>query len=462
MNPIIAVMEASLTPSEQWQKCQSSVNEAQTLSQLVCAIINLAWFLAQKLLEAELESRACQNLNSETHLCPHCGSHLQSKGQVPRQMQTLLGVVKWKRRVLRCPKGCSGVQKIPSDEQMAISPYQKTSWEVKHLACLLSVFLPYSLSTQLLKQLTGVNISESSLWNWVQQAGLKAKKLWLERLDAIERKKEITPESMEKELEQLTMILAADGVMVPFRPQVGTAKGKTQWQEVKVAVVARLKQMKTSKGKIYTRLCQRRLVAVLGDIEQLKPRLLWEALHQGLQSAAMVVWLSDGGVGFWRLYRECFAKCAVGILDFYHAAGHLWRAANAWWAKEPEIAQICFERWRYYLRNGKHNQVLSELTRLVNTLRLNENERKTFAQVQSYFETHRSHVTYEEFKQQNFPLGSGVVESACKWLIQQRFKGVGMRWSVEGFEHLLYLRLAWVNKRFDHLFPSVPLYSPKP
>ena len=187
MNPIIAVMEASLTPSEQWQKCQSSVNEAQTLSQLVCAIINLAWFLAQKLLEAELESRGCQNLNSETHLCPHCGSHLQSKGQVPRQMQTLLGVVKWKRRVLRCPKGCSGVQKIPSDEQMAISPYQKTSWEVKHLACLLSVFLPYSLSTQLLKQLTGVNISESSLWNWVQQAGLKAKKLWLERLDAIER-----------------------------------------------------------------------------------------------------------------------------------------------------------------------------------------------------------------------------------------------------------------------------------
>ena len=81
----------------------------------------------------------------------------------------------------------------------------------------------------------------------------------------------------------------------------------------------------------------------IGDIEQLKPRLLWEALHQGLQSAAMVVWLSDGGVGFWRLYRECFAKCAVGILDFYHAAGHLWRAANAWWAKEPEIAQICFD-----------------------------------------------------------------------------------------------------------------------
>jgi hypothetical protein len=50
------------------------------------------------------------------------------------------------------------------------------------------------------------------------------------------------------------------------------------------------------------------------------------------------------------------------------------------------------------------------------------------------------------------PIGSGLVESACKWLIQQRFKGVGMRWSEDGFDHLLHLRLAWVNERFDDLF----------
>src|SRR5262249_26079513 len=50
------------------------------------------------------------------------------------------------------------------------------------------------------------------------------------------------------------------------------------------------------------------------------------------------------------------------------------------------------------------------------------------------------------------PLGSGMVESACKWLLQQRFKGVGMRWSEDGFNHLLHLRLAWVNGRFEALF----------
>ena len=45
-----------------------------------------------------------------------------------------------------------------------------------------------------------------------------------------------------------------------------------------------------------------------------------------------------------------------------------------------------------------------------------------------------------------------MVESACKWLIQQRFKGVGMRWSEDGFNHLLHLRLAWVNGSFETLF----------
>ena len=45
-----------------------------------------------------------------------------------------------------------------------------------------------------------------------------------------------------------------------------------------------------------------------------------------------------------------------------------------------------------------------------------------------------------------------MVESACTWLIQPRVKGVGRRWSEEGCNHLLHLRLAWVNGRFEALF----------
>ena len=79
----------------------------------------------------------------------------------------------------------------------------------------------------------------------------------------------------------------------------------------------------------------------------------------------------------------------------------------------------------------------------------------TLRTVYAYLERHREHIDYAKYKELEFPLGSGMVESACKWLIQQRFKGVGMRWSEDGFIHLLHLRLAWVNGRIEALFGLV-------
>ena len=78
--------------------------------------------------------------------------------------------------------------------------------------------------------------------------------------------------------------------------------------------------------------------------------------------------------------------------------------------------------------------------------------RETLVKVYQYLERHRDHIDYATYKELGLPMGSGMVESACKWLIQQRFKGVGMRWSEEGFNHLLHLRLAWGNGSFEALF----------
>jgi hypothetical protein len=83
---------------------------------------------------------------------------------------------------------------------------------------------------------------------------------------------------------------------------------------------------------------------------------------------------------------------------------------------------------------------------------LDPSKRQTVEQVSRYFQDHIAHIDYQKFAKMELPLGSGMVESACKWLIQQRFKGVGMRWSEEGFNHLLHLRLAWANERFDEIF----------
>src|SRR5439155_25386080 len=113
------------------------------------------------------------------------------------------------------------------------------------------------------------------------------------------------------------------GVMVPLRPPGGQPTGKTRWHEVKVGVLARVGQHRTCTGKVITRLRRRRLVAVLGDSDTLKPRVWLEAVRQSISTASQVVWLSDGARGVWRLYDERVAAAAVGILDFYHAVQYL-------------------------------------------------------------------------------------------------------------------------------------------
>lgn len=373
-------------------------------------------------------------------------------------MTTLLGVIRFQRSVYRCPQKCPGTQVAPLDQELGIESYQHTSWEVQYLGTLLCVFVPYALASHLLSQLTQVQVHETTLWRWVQEAGERARQVWEERLQV----SEVPLEPMSAEIASLMMVLAADGVMVPFRPTPGTPKGKTLWREVKVAVVARLQPIKTAAGKLCTRLVQRRLMAVLGDVEALKRRMNWETRHQGIEQAPQVVWLSDGGVGFWRIFQACFSRWAVGILDFYHAASHLSKAAHAYLHSDAQGAQLLFEAWRHHLRHGQHRQVLQTLTRLVNTVSLPKQQLTELSQVQAYFATHREHIAYAQFEAQNFPLGSGLVESACKWLIQQRFKGVGMRWSETGFENLLYLRLEWVNHRFDSLFPQGASPTPQP
>ena len=196
-------------------------------------------------------------------------------------------------------------------------------------------------------------------------------------------------------------------------------------------------------------------MAVLGDIEALKPRLWLEAVRQGISQAPQVVWLSDGARGLWRLYDERLAAYAVGILDFYHAVQYLWKGAAAWLDGRTIQARRWFGWARHRLRHGQPDGVLADLREALDVEGLPDSARDTLIALYAYLHRHRDHIDYAQYKDLGLPIGSGMVESACKWRIQQRFKGVGMRWSEDGFNHLLHLRLAWVNGRFESLFGLV-------
>ena len=432
------------------QEWIEQVKAAASLAELVLAALQVGRAVAVKVAEEVLNERG--QAPDEGGVCPKCGQRLESKGLKPRTVLTLSGSVRWQRRVRGCAQGCESGQVVPSDEALGLRPYQRVSVEVQWLACALAVFVPYDSAATLMSMLTGVQVCGKSIWSWVQESGTKALVRLNAQLAALATGSVPDEEAMLAATKSLPLLIGTDGVMVPLRPQAGTPKGKTVWREVKVGILARLGHRVTQAGKPVTELTQRRLVAVLGDIDALNPRLWLEAMRQGIQSSPQVVWLSDGARGFWRLYDTRFAAYAVGVLDFYHVAQNLWSGAKAWLDGRTQNARNWFTTARRRLRRGQANAVLQDIEAALALPGLPASAHQTLTNLYDYLDKHRHHIDYARFKELGLPIGSGMVESACKWLIQQRFKGVGMRWSEDGFNHLLHLRLAWVNGRFDDLF----------
>lgn len=446
LKEIIASREAD------WHPLMEAVKQAPSLARIVLAAWALARFVAVCVVEAVLEERAHQP--TDWSACPQCGTRLQSKGFVARQLTTLVGVVRWRRRVGRCPQGCAlGQQVAPLDEALGVTPHQQTGIELQRVGCALALFVSFETAALLLGMLCGVPVSPEAIWHWVQAVGQRAMDALQQEWERLEQGLLPGEEPLDAQTAAQPLLIGADGVMVPFRPQAGTPRGKTIWREIKVAILARWGRRTPPPGPAEPRLERRRVVAVRGDVHALSPRLWLEAVRQGILSAPVVAWLSDGGPGLWGLFSTRFARCAVGILDFYHAAQNLWKGAAAWLDGRTKGARQWFVSARHRLRHGGLEEVLADLQAALTCDGLPDSARVTLTNLSLYLETHREHLDYERFQALGLPVGSGWVESACKWLIQQRFKGVGMRWSEDGFDHLLHLRLAWVNGRFDTLFP---------
>ena len=216
--------------------------------------------------------------------------------------------------------------------------------------------------------------------------------------------------------------------MVPFRPeekpsperQNGLARGHSG----RLGPLGPPVRQRT--GEMVSQLHQRRLVAVFGDIEALQGRLWLKALRQGIRSAPQVVWLRDGARGLWCLFEECFTAYAMGILDFYHAAQRALEGSNrlAGWTHEqcasvvqlgtapPTAWQAGWGSWQTWRMPWTWRGCLRQHGDTVRT-------------VYAYLQRHREHIDYAKYKELGLPLGSGMVESACKWLISNASKGSG-------------------------------------
>ena len=117
---------------------------------------------------------------------------------------------------------------------------------------------------------------------------------------------------------------------------------------------------------------------------------------------------------------------------------------------------IANARW-----HGRLNQLKAgELGNFFAALKLIAKRRQTSdpalspERLPGYFEENRTKLGYAEALRRKLPIGSGVVESAARHIVQQRLKQSGMRWSLTGAQAVLNLRTRHRNGEFEQYWES--------
>jgi hypothetical protein len=257
--------------------------------------------------------------------------------------------------------------------------------------------------------------------------------------------------------EAVTMAVSLDGVMAPMKDGQRQAKriharavgkapsGPAGYQEVGCATVSYY----DCHGE---RLLTRRMARMPETNKAtLKRQLTAEVMGALIQRPALrVVKVADGAPDNWSYLGETL-PFGEEVLDFYHAAEHLGAALGAAYGEGTPTYHARVETLSTVLRDAPQgvDKVMGALCRL----RTRYPRRQAIHTALSYFRDHRHRMRYAALRAQNLPIGSGVVEAACKTLVSQRLKRSGMRWRHTGGQAILTFRALCQSARFERAWP---------
>lgn len=219
------------------------------------------------------------------------------------------------------------------------------------------------------------------------------------------------------------------------------------WQEVKVGRIfsSQDRQEVGKKGDNETRfrLDKSTYCAHLGSSEEFIP--LFEAsLGSHKASPERLVFVTDGAVWI-QQYAEGKYPQATHILDYYHAVEHL-AAFSKIHFKKAKVGSQWLDKQCDYLLNDGVDEVLSSLAALGNLSLVADESRRGLL---GYYSRNRHRMQYGSFRCRGLQIGSGPMEAAHRTLIQCRAKRSGQRWSADGLQAILNLRVASKSGRWN-------------
>lgn len=385
--------------------------------------------------------------------CPHCGGKQRRlEGTVRRSIATTFGRVSVPRRRFRC-QGC-GRRWCPATPLFSELQGGTISQPLQEAARLSGCSWPYRTASSLLKRLSGAQISAEEIRLLTNRQGKQRAAQQQEEAEQVCACP--AQQGPAEQHAQQPMLVGLDGGWVCSREQRGGMEGK-------VAVVC--SQLADLPMRTYSttfswsergvprypprqrhRLVKRRYVATFGPSRQLGQQAKATAHRLCDDPSRPVVVVADGAEWIKKEQGKHFPQ-ATCILDW----AHLWREVShairaAARAKPLSERQRDYQLYlhRFWLWHGGVDQALQGLRDLGAGLCAEPLE--AIKKAMRYVEHQRTWIgSYEEWRKQGYPVGSGMIERAVTLVLNRRMKKRGMRWCRANATAIVALRTDLLN-----------------
>lgn len=302
----------------------------------------------------------------------------------------------------------------------------------------------YALAATIVQRIGRVNVSRSSLWRSTQEAGEQFQTLAERERQLANGLPELWTPPSRAEVADQRMGVALDGALIFIRGE--------QWKELKIGAVfdvaVQPAPARESDEVIdLAHAVNNHYVAHLGGPELLGELVWAQARRCGWEQAQDTLVVGDGAVWIWNQAALHFGQ-SHQLVDWYHAKQHLAEAARL---LKPEGTRS-HQRWlnsrTTLLYQGHAARIANQLDTAARKASPATGTAQALARTAAYFRTNQLRMNYLEMREEEWPIGSGVIESAAKQF-KARFAGPGMRWSRKGAENLIPIRAALLSNHFD-------------
>jgi hypothetical protein len=259
------------------------------------------------------------------------------------------------------------------------------------------------------------------------------------------------------ELQGRKIVVSVDGGRIRIRrdkkgkkTNKGRTRYKTDWREPKLLCIYFL----DAKGNV-DRTIPPILDGTMSKVDEIFKMLCHYLSMLNIDATTEVQFISDGADCYWK--RVHLVKKAVEdkggkfycLLDYYHMKGYLHQMAGAVkdWTKKKRTQWT--RKMATFLFDGDNGSFEKE----IESLKKGKHKPNVLRTAGNYLLKHSraGRMNYGAARAQNLPIGSGVIESTIRRVVNLRLKGASVYWLESTAQDMLILRCLYKANRWQSI-----------